>query len=157
MIHPYYKAPTLLSLYRSGEIKVMVMYLVTGAITSLTDYTLFFICFNLLYTDLLIATIVAYCGGLFVSYVQSRYIVFHKTAQGEKFTTSARRYLILLAVNLGITYGMLWAMETWFGLTPLIGKFVVWTFLIFWNFIMNKYWVFKGPRTIAKDPFIWQR
>lgn len=153
MIHPYYKVPTVLSLYRSGEIKVIFFYLITGAITSATDYSLFFLFFNIFNAGLLAATIVAYIGGLIISYLQSRYIVFKKGATGQKFTTSAGRYITILVVNLGITYGMLWVMEAWFGLTPLIGKFIVWTFLIFWNFFINKYWVFKGPRQVSEKLF----
>ncbi len=154
MIHPYYKAPTITALYRSGELYVVFFYLLAGAITSLTDYILFFLFFNVLEGGLLAATIVAYAGGLIVSYIQSRYFVFRRGAKGQKFTTSAQRYAILLLINLGITYGMLWALATWFGLTPLIGKFVVWTFLIFWNFAANKYWVFKRS-TSGSKALVW--
>ncbi len=153
MIHPYYKTPPLQSLYHSGEFKVIIFYLLAGLITSLTDYVLFFIFFNVLSAGLLLATIIAYIGGLIISYVQSRYIVFRKSAVGQKFTTSAWRYIVLLIINLAITYLMLLAMEIWFGLTPLIGKFIVWTFLIFWNYVANKYWVFKGPRKVQKRLF----
>jgi putative flippase GtrA len=46
---------------------------------------------------------------------------------------------------------MLWAMQDFLGLSPFIGKFVVWTFLIFWNYAMDKVWVFRGPRQIRKS------
>lgn len=153
MIHPYYKTPSLVSLYRSGELRTVILYLLAGAVTSLTDYALFVLCFNALETGLLIATIVAYIGGLIVSFIQSRFVVFKKIADGQKLTTSFWRYGTILLVNLALTYLILWMLEVWLGITPLIGKFVVWTFLIFWNFAINKLWVFKGPRKIQKKLF----
>ncbi len=153
MIRPHYKTPSLIALYRSGELRIVVLYLLAGAVTSLTDYALFVLCFNVLNTGLLVATIVAYIGGLIVSFIQSRFLVFSKIAEGQKLTTSFWRYGTILVVNLVLTYLILWVLETWFGLTPLIGKFVVWTFLIFWNFAINKLWVFKGPRKIQKKLF----
>ena len=131
----------------------MIFYLVTGALTSLTDYSLFFLVFNILTAGLLWATGVAYVGGLLVSFILSRYWVFKKNATGQEFKTSAWRYGSLLVINLIITYLMLWAMEQWFGLTPLLGKFVVWFFMIFWIYGANKYWVFKGPRQVNKRLF----
>jgi putative flippase GtrA len=156
MIHPYYKTPYLLRLRRSGELVVIIFYLAAGLVTSATDYALFFVFYNIVPTGLLVATIIAYIGGLLVSFGLSRFWVFRKNARGERFGTSVWRYLALLAVNLLITYGMLWALQAWFGLTPLLGKFVVWTYLTFWNYAANKYWVFKGPR-LVKNHFYFAR
>jgi len=146
MIHPYYKTPYLYQLRRSGELATVIFYLVAGALTSATDYSLFVLFFTIIPTGLLVATVIAYIGGLIVSFALSRFWVFRKNAKGERFGTSVSRYVMLLLVNLGITYGLLWALQTWFGLTPLLGKFGVWGFMVFWNYAANKYWVFKGPR-----------
>lgn len=151
MIQPHYKTPRLLSLYRSGEISVVIGYLIAGALTSLTDYSLFFVFLNVVDAGLLAATIVAYVGGLLVSYALSRYWVFRKNAQGQQVATSVWRYGTLLAVNLVITYLMLWALENWLGISPLIGKFIVWFFMIFWIYAANRVWVFKGPRRLTSN------
>lgn len=148
MIHPYYRAPYFYKLQRSGELRTIVQYLVTSAIVSGVDYATFWFCFNPLGTDLFVATAAAYVAGLITSYVLNRYWVFDENAMGQHFTTSIFRYGTLLFVNFLITYAMLWAMQDFLGLSPYIGKFVVWTFLIFWNYAMDKVWVFKGPRRI---------
>lgn len=150
MIHPYYRAPYFYKLQRSGELWTIVQYLVTSALVSSVDYASFWLFYNPLATGLLEATAIAYVAGLITSYLLNRYWVFQKNAVGEQFRTSAFRYGTLLLVNFCITYGLLWAMQNWLGISPFIGKFVVWTFLIFWNYAMDKVWVFKGPRQIKK-------
>src|SRR6266550_2707054 len=150
MIHPYYQTPYFYKMQRSGELWTIVQYLVTSAVVSGIDYALFVLCYNVFNTGLFEATAVAYVGGLITSYILNRYWVFKKNAHGQQFATSVFRYGSLLFVNFLITYGMLWAMQEWFGLSLLIGKFVVWTFLIFWNYFMEKVWVFRGPRQIKK-------
>src|SRR6266496_6676220 len=151
MIHPYYHAPYFYKLQRSGELWTIVQYLVTSAAVSSVDYAFFWLCFNPFRANLFIATAVAYLAGLVTSYALNRFWVFAQNVTGEQFSTSAFRYGTLLLVNFLITYGLLWAMQDWLGITPYIGKFVVWTFLIFWNYAMDKVWVFKGPRQIRKS------
>lgn len=151
MIHPYYRAPYFYRLQRSGELWTIVQYLVTSAIVSGVDYATFWLFFNPLTAGLLESTAAAYIAGLVTSYILNRYWVFQKNATGQQFGTSILRYAILLVVNFFITYAMLWAMQELLGISPFIGKFVVWTFLIFWNYIMDKVWVFKGPRQIQKS------
>lgn len=153
MIQPYYKAPYLIHLHRSGELRTVILYLVSGALTSATDYSIFWVTLQAWQDGLLLATVLAYIGGLLVSFLLNRYIVFRKNATGQQFGTSVWRYATLLIVNLIITYLMLWAMERWLGISPLIGKFVVWTFMIFWIYVANKLWVFKGPRQVRKKLF----
>ena len=151
MIHPYYRAPYFYRLQRSGELGTIVQYLVTSAIVSGVDYGTFWLFYNPFGSGLLAATAVAYVAGLVTSYLLNRYWVFKKNAMGQQFTTSVFRYGTLLFVNFLLTYSMLWAMEELLGVSPFLGKFVVWTFLIFWNYIMGKVWVFKGPRQIQKS------
>lgn len=153
MIHPYYKSPFALRLARSGELASMIAYLVSGALTSLADYSLFYLVLQLWGDSLLAATAIAYIGGLLVSYLLNRFWVFKYNAKGERFGTSIWRYGLLLLLNFGITYAMLWAMEYYFGISPFIGKFIVWTFMIFWNYIVGKLWVFKGPRQVRERLF----
>ena len=153
MIHPYYKAPIFFRLLRSGEIKTIIQYLVSGALTSGSDYTVFFICLNMLNAGLLIATVAAYIVGLVVSFLLNRYWVFDQNASGSQFATNVWRYSTLLIVNLLITYAMLWALEQWFGISPLIGKFIVWFFMIFWIYAADKFWVFRGPRKVRDTLF----
>lgn len=150
MIHPYYRAPYFYKLQRSGELMTIVQYLVTSAIVSAVDYASFWLVFNPLHADLFVATAVAYVAGLITSYVLNRYWVFQRNAAGEQFATSAFRYGTLLIVNFLITYVLLLVMQDWLGISPFIGKFVVWTFFIFWNYAMDKVWVFKGPRQVKE-------
>ena len=150
MIHPYYRAPYFYRLQRSGELATIVQYLVTSAIVSSVDYVSFWLFFNPFHASLFAATAVAYVAGLITSYVLNRYWVFQHNAAGEQFTTSVFRYGTLLLVNFFITYLLLLVMQDWLGISPFIGKFVVWTFFIFWNYAMDKVWVFKGPRQVKE-------
>jgi putative flippase GtrA len=151
MIHPYYKTPYLFQLWRTGELYTIMFYLVAGFITAGADYALFFVFYNIVPIGLLFATIIAYIGGLLVSFFLNRFWVFRKNSSGERVATSVWRYSILLFINLVITYLMLWGLQSWFDITPLLGKFVVGFFMTFWIYSVNKLWVFKGPRRITTD------
>lgn len=136
----YYQGP----FYTRIDKALLVAYIVSGAIVTLADYAAFTVCFSGLNLGLLVSTVTAYIAGLVVSYVLNRYWVYRKSAARQSEVTSLWRYIAFLAFNLGLTYFMLWAMQTGFGITPYIGKLVVNSFMFFWIYIGNVYWVFRG-------------
>lgn len=142
-LHTYYQGPFLTRLDKGQAIA----YPASGAITSISDYAAFGLLFSVLNANLFVATAGAYIVGLVVSYLLNRYWVFKKGAGQQGEATNVWRYLVFLAINLLITYGMLWAMETWFGLSPYIGKFVVGFFMFFWIYLGNTLFVFRGVKT----------
>ena len=141
-LHLYYQGPVYTRLDR-GQ---LIAYVLSGMFTTASDYLTFTFFFSVVPLGLLAATIIAYIVGLVVSYLQNRYWVFRKNAGRQAEFTNLWRYIAFLILNLGITYLMLWALQTYFGLTPFIGKFVVWTFMFFWVYAGNTYFVFKGPK-----------
>ena len=144
-LHPFYKHP-LYGGVKNESVQLTFAYLATGVIVTAADFATFSLFFTFLQAGLLAATCGAYGVGLIVSYLLNRFWVFRKGAQRQATTTSLVRYAIFLALNLLITYGMLWVMEYMLGITPYIGKFVVNFFMIFWIYWGNMYWVFAGPR-----------
>lgn len=124
-----------------------IAYPFAGALVTAADYLAFALCFSVVGIGLFEATATAYVIGLVASYVLNRYWVFKKGADKQTEGASLWRYAAFLAVNLAITYAMLWAMESWFGITPYIGKFVVSFFMFFWVYLGNTYFVFRGIKT----------
>ena len=141
-LHPYYQGP----FYNRIDKALAVAYIVSGFITSAADYLTFTLFFTLIPIGLFQATVIAYIVGLVVSYIQNRYWVFRKGAGRQAEATNLWRYAVFLLINLGITYLMLWALQTYFGLTPYLGKFVVGFFMFFWIYLGNTYFVFRGPK-----------
>lgn len=141
-LHLYYQGP----FYRRINRGLVVAYLVTGAVVTLSDYGSFTLCFSVFNVGLLAATVIAYLVGLVVSYVLNRYWVYRKGAENQSQATGIWRYLVFLAFNLALTYAMLWAMQNWLGISPYIGKIVVNFFMFFWIYVGNAYWVFKGEK-----------
>jgi putative flippase GtrA len=141
-LHPYYQGP----FYNRIDKGLAVAYVVSGFVTSASDYLTFTLFFSIVPLGLLQATVIAYIVGLVVSYVQNRYWVFRKGASRQNEATNLWRYAAFLILNLGITYVMLWALERYFGLTPYLGKFVVGFFMFFWIYMGNTYFVFRGPK-----------
>lgn len=139
----YYQGP----FYSRIDKDQVVAYPIAGVLVTLADYAMFALCFTLLGTGLLAATVVAYIFGLVVSYLLNRFWVFRKGANKQSEASSLVRYGIFLAANLAITYAILWWLQDWLGLTPYIGKLVVGAFMFFWIYIGNKYFVFKGRNT----------
>ena len=138
----YYQGPFYSRLDRAQ----LIAYMVTGAVVTAADYGTFALLFSILNWGLFNSTVGAYIVGLIVSYILSRYWVFRKGGDRQSGATSVTRYVVFLAVNLLLTYLMLWAMETWFGITPYIGKFIVNGFMFFWIYLGNTYWVFAGEK-----------
>lgn len=142
LIRPYYQSPSLASLDKG----MLFRYVSAGALTTLTDYTVFTLFFSVWNEGLLTATIAAYIAGLIVSYFLNRYFVFSKGADRQSAATSLWRYAVFLLVNLIITYIILWALE-FVGLTPYLGKLVVGAFMFFWIYWGNQVFVFRGEKT----------
>ena len=142
VIRPYYQGPFLDRVDKS----LLFKYMAAGTITTLTDYLVFTIAFSYITLGLLAATVIAYIAGLVVSFLLSRYWVFHKGANRQSEATSLWRYITFLAVNLGITYIMLWGLEQ-AGISPYIGKLVVGAFMFFWIYAGNTFFVFRGRKT----------
>lgn len=138
----YYQGP----FYTRIDRGLIVAYLVTGAIVTLSDFGTFSLCFSVLNAGLLASTVIAYIVGLVVSYLLNRYWVYRKGADAQSQARSIWRYLAFLAFNLVLTYVMLWTMENWGGISPYIGKFIVNFFMFFWIYIGNAYWVFAGEK-----------
>jgi putative flippase GtrA len=142
MMRLYYQGP----FYSRIDRTQLVAYMVTGAVVTAADYGAFVLFFSVWNLGLFLATVGAYIVGLIVSYILSRYWVFRKGADKQSGATSVTRYIVFLAINLLLTYLMLWAIERWFGITPYIGKFVVNFFMFFWIYLGNTYWVFAGEK-----------
>lgn len=138
----YYQGP----FYTRIDRGLIVAYIVTGALVTLSDFAAFTVCFSFLNAGLLASTVIAYLFGLVVSYLLNRYWVYRKTAERQSQATGIWRYIVFLAFNLALTYGGLWAMENWLGISPYIGKFIVNVFMFFWIYIGNAYWVFRGEK-----------
>jgi putative flippase GtrA len=141
-LHLYYQGPFL----RRIDKGLLFAYVVSGFVTTLSDYATFTVFYSVFGAGLLVATVVAYIVGLTVSYLQNRFWVYRKTASQQAETTNLWRYGVFLLVNLGITYLMLDVLQHSFGVTPFIGKFIVGFFMFFWIYLGNTFFVFKGPK-----------
>jgi len=142
VIRPYYQGPSFARINKG----MLAKYMAAGAVTTLTDYAAFTLCFSIWNAGLLTATVVAYIAGLIVSYVLNRYWVFSHGGDRQSAASSLWRYAAFLFVNLVITYGMLWALEQ-VGISPYFGKLIVGAFMFFWIYWGNTAFVFRGEKT----------
>lgn len=142
VIRPYYQGP----FYTRIDKGLLFAYMASGALTTLADLLAFTVCFSYLSTGLLGATVIAYVFGLVVSFLLNRYWVFRHGADRQSAGTSLWRYATFLAVNLAITYLILWALEQ-IGVSPYVGKLVVNVFMFFWIYAGNTLFVFRGVKT----------
>lgn len=138
----YYHGPALARIDRG----LLVAYILSGFLTTVADYGTFTLLFSVYPQGLFEATVAAYIAGLVVSYLLNRFWVFRKNASRQGESTTLWRYLTFLAVNLGITYAMLWSLETYLGISPYVGKFIVGIFMFFWIYLGDTYFVYKGPK-----------
>jgi putative flippase GtrA len=142
IIRPYYQGP----FYTRIDKRLLFAYMASGALTTIADYLTFTICFSYLNAGLLAATVIAYIFGLVVSFLLNRFWVFRHGADRQSAGTSVWRYATFLAINLAITYAILWGLEQ-IGISPYIGKLVVNLFMFFWIYVGDTYFVFRGEKT----------
>ena len=142
VIRPYYQGP----FYTRIDKRLLFAYVSSGALTTITDYLVFTLCFSYFSIGLLAATITAYMFGLVVSFLLNRFWVFRHGADRQSAGTSMWRYVTFLAVNLAITYAILRGLE-YLTISPYIGKLVVNVFMFFWIYVGDTYFVFRGEKT----------
>lgn len=122
----------------------VIQYLITGIIVFYADYLTFYILFNHFGAGLAVSQAPAYVVGIVVNFVMERGWVFKHQTKKDPVEKETKRYIVVLIANYAITVGILELLEN-FGISPLWGKYGAAFFFTFWNYVVFRFWVFKGP------------
>ncbi len=122
----------------------VIQYLVTGIIVFYADYLTFYIGFNHFDLTVPVAQAPAYVVGIVVNFILERAWVFKNQTKRDPIKKETRRYAIVLVINYAITVVILEVLER-YGISPNWGKYLAAFFFTFWNYVVFRFWVFKGP------------
>lgn len=88
----------------------------------------------------LVATVIGYLAGLVNGYVYSSKFVFKKAVMLNTAVKFVLVYISALLINVVFMYVMVDMAK----INPSVGQLIVTVFNVFYNFILNKMWTFKG-------------
>ena len=134
------KTPKLWRMILKGSV---IQYLITGIIVFYADYLTFFVFYNHFQWSVAVAQAPAYVSGIVVNFLLERLWVFKNQTKKDPVQKETLRYVVILVVNYVITVVILRALKTQ-GISPLWGKYIAAFFFTFWNYIVFRFWVFKG-------------
>lgn len=121
----------------------VIQYLVTGIVVFYSDYLVFWVAYSLKNWSIVQAQAVAYVVGVVTNFLLERYWVFKHQTKNEPVRKETGRYVVILIVNYFLTVAILELLES-FGISPLWGKYAAAFFFTFWNYVVFRFWVFKG-------------
>ena len=122
----------------------VIQYLSTGVVVFYADYLVFYAGYTKLGIHLALAQAAAYIVGVVTNFFMERYWVFKRQTKREKVEKETKRYIVVLIINYLITYVILRVLQH-YGISPLWGKYAAAFFFTFWNYVIFRFWVFKGP------------
>ncbi len=80
--------------------------------------------------------------GIVLNYLVQRYWTF---SDGPTLFTSGWKFIVLTVVNLGLSYVILKTLQGW-GVELWLAQFVSAGLFTIWNWVLYKYWVFRGVK-----------
>jgi putative flippase GtrA len=125
-----------------------VRYFITGGISALVDWSLFWVMTQYLGIYYLSAALLSFCISFVVNYILSRYWVF-----GPGVRAMAHEATLVLFVSImGLCFHMavLWMLVEWVSLPEMLSKIIATGVVFFWNFGARQYWVFSHPQGSAR-------
>lgn len=139
------KASALIEKFLTREI---LLYLIFGGLTTVIDFIIFYVSYNYLHIDEMIATVIAWCGAVAFAYVTNRIWVFESkenTRQG--ILKEAGMFLSARLLSLGISELIVLFIMKLMGFDGKIGsivtKIVSSIVVIIFNYFASKLVIFK--------------
>ncbi len=123
-------------------------YLVSGGITVIADFSVFWLLTSVLDVWYLHAHFVSRTFGGLVCFGLNRYFTFgsHKS---RGFVAEAARFLILYGMSFVLSSVLVYAFVSGAGCGAVIGKFIAECVVFLFNYTVMKYWVMAHRRTDA--------
>lgn len=125
-------------LLKSPLVVSFVKYLVAGGAGFIIDYSVLFVCFELLGWHYLISSIMGFIAGLIFVYISSNKWVFLHRSLADKVVAEFVIFLLIGLVGLGLTVLFMWLFVDVAGVYPLVSKLATTVIVLLWNFGARK-------------------
>ncbi len=115
-----------------------VGFAIVGAINTGFSFIIYLLLLKLgLYY--ILASIVSYMAGIIVSYILNTKFVFKEQKTMSNLSKFVSVYLTALIINLSLLYFLVDII----GMNPVLGQIAVTLLVLFYNYILQKFWTFK--------------
>lgn len=124
---------------------------VVGALATLVDLSLFSFLIEQRLVLYLIANILSYTTGMIVNYGLTVSWVFpHRPVKNRWFEFLL--FALLSATSLALSELIIWLLVHFLAMHPIIAKILATAVTFVWNFILQKYGLFKSTKNIDSFP-----
>lgn len=124
--------------------KDFLLYLIVGAIATVTEWILFFI-FDKCSIHYSVATIIAYILSTFVNWLAGRILVF-KATEKSLFNEIISIYIASI-VGLLLNLLIMWITVDIFSFAEMFSKIIATGMVFIYNFLIRKLFIYKGKET----------
>lgn len=128
--------------------KKFVLYVIFAIITSVINIVSYFIFYNFIYKNILIANIFAYTVSIVSSFSINKKLVFKSS--NDKVATKFVAYVIMKIVALLIDSGVLYLLTTFTSMDNLIAKIIANCSTTLSNYFISNY-IFKDDKGVKKN------
>jgi putative flippase GtrA len=115
-------------------------YLVAGGTATLVDLSVLFVLYQIFHVNHLVAAAISFSCGILTNFTINVLFVFESSGRLKK------EFLLFASVGMGglvWTEIILWSFSNKLGLPVMLAKLFAIVFVLFWNFFMRKFLVFK--------------
>ncbi len=129
--------------------KEQILYLIFGVLTTIVNFIVFAVLFNLLSVNYMVSNVVAWVFSVLFAFVTNRNYVFSAGPSDanhiakELISFSLSRIFTLLVESL-----MLWTGTSLLSINANITKIIASVVVVILNYILSKYLVFKGNKDV---------
>ncbi len=127
--------------------KTIILFLITGGVTSVVYFLLFFLLWNLLSLNYHVAVSIAYLGSVLFYFNTNRKMTFK--SQDTRVLQQLVRFGFMVVISYFITLLTVHGMVEYIRFNPAIGMAMGIIITTPANYIMAKWWVFRNNMQVA--------
>ena len=130
------------------ELKRIIEYMISGGAQFWSGYAAFAILDLIFKVPFWPSRVVSYGIGVVVNFYLQRFWVFRKKGLSKKqIHQSAEKYYGLMFTNFLLDLAIVGGLYELAGVSPYIGQFVSAGFFTVYNYLLFKFWVFRGRQS----------
>ena len=118
-----------------------IRFAVVGVISTLFNYSIFFVLLHYIHLNYLLASAVGFIAGIYISYSLNRAVTFKSINHNKK--KEAFMYIAVCLVSLAVSLSCLKIIVGVFGIDPLLGNIISIGISTICNFTGAKFVVFR--------------
>ena len=125
---------------RNEAIKQLFLYLIVGGIATVVEWALFYIFFNFLDINYLIATALAFIFSTFANWLAGKVLLF------KEWNNILSEIIKIYATSIaGLLFNLvlMWIMVEQLGIHEMLSKMIATGIVFMWNFLVRKYVIYK--------------